>query len=196
MCMHHILFSRTCMLEKDARQLCAQITGRSDGETYARLISHIGADLAHLKMQVKTFTHFNTRDKYVGLLNTVEDGAAKSSTPYSYTQLQFFYHVVEAIAMDDSAVNGAASMSSIAALNLDTSGPSQLSQLPAGTQGSTKMSSASHRQETLKRLVHDQWLMEIDGRYAIGPRTFLELKEHLLAMQLPEETSRAWNQAL
>ena len=51
------------------------------------------------------------------------------------------------------------------------------------------------RTETLRSLVHEGWLELLpgaEGRYCVGPRSFLELSTYLLKMDLADDTRDAW----
>eukprot|EP01025_Chloroclados_australasicus_P040992 TRINITY_DN43186_c0_g1_i1.p1 TRINITY_DN43186_c0_g1~~TRINITY_DN43186_c0_g1_i1.p1 ORF type:complete len:224 (-),score=15.66 TRINITY_DN43186_c0_g1_i1:367-990(-) len=198
MCMHHLFFRHRCMLESDAKKYVANLTGNDSESAYAEMLTRLGDEIEILKLQIKTFKDFRDGQRYVGLVNTVEDQASKEASMYSFHQLQFFYLLLERIAKAEDSENGVCCVSSNMALNMDMRGATQMSQMTQLSQEAISNSrlNIGEKESTLTRLIEEKWISQDEGKLYIGPRTFLELKNYLLDLDLPESTRAVWSNAL
>lgn len=108
-----------------------------------------------------------------------------------------------AIAADPTAQAGVGSASSIHLLNMDLSQPvpgQEVTQdAQAAAAAAVKKLSKADKERTLNTLVAEGWLQHSSSRsgyFCIGPRSFLELPDLLLGLEVPEATRTAWENFL
>lgn len=104
-----------------------------------------------------------------------------------------------AIAADPNAEGGVGSASSIALLNMDVSQPiagQEVTEAQQAAAAQARKMSKSDRQALLDQLVSEGWLQTRSGYYYIGPRSFMELSDLLLLLEMPDATKAAWEDFL
>lgn len=107
-----------------------------------------------------------------------------------------------AIAADPTAEAGVGVASSIALLNMDLSHPiagqeASEAQQQAATQA--KKLSKADKSKFLDQMVSEGWLQHSrtrSGYFCIGPRSFMELSDLLLSLEVPDATRAAWEDFL
>ncbi|EIE23274.1 hypothetical protein COCSUDRAFT_63630 [Coccomyxa subellipsoidea C-169] len=141
---------------------------------------------------------------YIAVINKLPDEVSKTlGSSLSLAQVQFLKTVLEAIAMDQDAEDGVGSVGAVQASNLNFTQTQafQATQAEGGSQASSQQLKLSmvEKEALLPRLVEEHWLAPSPhrmGYYSIGVRSFLELKDYLLSLELPEETRTAWEKFL
>lgn len=107
-----------------------------------------------------------------------------------------------AIAADPTAEGGVGSASSIALLNIDVTQPlsgHEATEAQKAAAAQAKKMTKTDRQKLLDQLCAEGWLQHSSSRsgyYCIGPRSFMELADLLLSLDMPEETKAAWEDFL
>lgn len=107
-----------------------------------------------------------------------------------------------AIAADPTAQAGVGCASSIALLNMDLSQPiagQEATEAQQAAAAQAKKLTKDNKQQLLAQLVTDGWLQHSStrsGYICIGPRSFMELPELLLSLDMPDATKQAWEDFL
>lgn len=107
-----------------------------------------------------------------------------------------------AIAADPTAQAGVGSASSIALLNMDLAQPiagQEATEAQQAAAAQAKKLTKADKERLLGQLVAEGWLQHSSrrsGYFCIGPRSFMELPELLLSMELPDATKAAWEDFL
>ncbi|KAK9823728.1 hypothetical protein WJX72_004966 [[Myrmecia] bisecta] len=187
--------------EADARSLYKQLLKTQDDSGYELLVADINASLTLVQLQLRRLKFQLDDVWYVGLVNLVSDDVSKQAgTQLTHEQLNFYRTIIEAIALLPDAEEGKGEISSTQILNLSPgSQATQASQAEGSQQAVGKKLTMAQKQETLLQLVKEGWLWHMPGRagyYSIGVRTFLEMPEYLMALELPDETRAAWEKFL
>ncbi|GFH08315.1 uncharacterized protein HaLaN_03259 [Haematococcus lacustris] len=172
------------MTEEQAKKLLRKMKEGANDDVYHQLLVEVNNSLAFAHLQVRTVLnpveHIATSSNYV---------ADQPSAPCASER--------ELHNMDLSAAALATQPGSPHA-----AGPSG-SQNPCSPTAATTTRlnrfSEADRVETLKRLIADNWLAPAVNQphhVCLGARTFLELSEFLLSLELSQETRNAWQQVL
>mmetsp|Transcript_8706 Transcript_8706/g.20995 ORF Transcript_8706/g.20995 Transcript_8706/m.20995 type:complete len:212 (-) Transcript_8706:1250-1885(-) len=169
-------------------------------QDYTAFLSAINRELDFVKFEIRTVSDMFDGTKWVGFVNKIMDTPSRSESTwpssYSLEQLKFFKAIIEELAQDDTSDDpGRPYISSVKAVN---AGLTQ-SQAASSSQQTARQLSVQAKEDTLRRLAEDKWLdhhPQHDGHYCIGVRTFMELREYLLSLELPERTREAWERVL
>ncbi|KAK9867771.1 hypothetical protein WJX84_003766 [Apatococcus fuscideae] len=191
--------ARGYLAQSEAKDLFEQVIGGASlgfGEFLAALNLH----LEFLQLQLRQIRSPSDNAGYVGFVNKAADEPSKSGTRLSIPQNNFFRALLESIAGREVSEDGPGYITSIEALNTSLSQPSQASQAAASTQQpkGAKLT-MQEKNDTLDLLVSQGWLAhapQSSNGYTIGPRSFLELQEFLLSLDLPDATRQAWQDVL
>ena len=103
-----------------------------------------------------------------------------------------------AIASDSTAQAGVGSASSIALLNMDLTQPiagQEATEAQQAAAAQAKKLTKGDKERLLGQLVAEGWLQYSStrsGYFCIGPRSFMELPDLLLSMEMPDTTKEAW----
>lgn len=106
------------------------------------------------------------------------------------------------IAADPTAVGGVGAAPSMVLLNMDVSQPiagQEATEAQQAAAAQAKKITKTDRQQLLMQLVNEGWLQHSStraGYFCIGPRTFMELPDLLLSLEMPEDTRVAWENFL
>lgn len=200
------LMARGYLSEDDAKSLVKRLVPDPRGEAFNTILEQANKDLIPLNFKIRGILNPVDHVKYIGFVNTHVDDSSKSGSRLKHEQREFFKAALERIAMDYHATHGHCSASEIDLLNLDlrssstqaTQDPGPSTQLTPGGNRVVKLSKAD-RLKTLKELVGEGWLAPDPhhaGHYCVGVRSFLELSEYLLSLDISEETRAAWHEIL
>jgi len=183
--------------EADAKKVLRRILNSNDDASYDGMLCDINQDISFASFQIKTVKFPVDQQKYIGFINTEADEPSKMGTHLTIPQREFFKAAIERMATaepDDGKPYG--SVSETMLLNLDLAGPSSTQAAGPSTQaaGGSRLSKQA-RQSTLMELLTAGWLAsspDKNGYYCIGVRSFLELGDYLLSLEVPEEVRSAW----
>ncbi|KAL6764464.1 Non-structural maintenance of chromosomes element 1 [Haematococcus lacustris] len=213
------LMADSFMTEEQAKKLLRKMKEGANDDVYHQLLVEVNNSLAFAHLQVRTVLNPVDRIRYVGLINKTADELSKVATQYKIEERNYFKHVVEHIATSSNYVAdqpSAPCASERELHNMDLSAAALATQPgsphaagPSGSQNpcsptaatTTRLNrfSKADRVETLKRLIADNWLAPAVNQphhVCLGARTFLELSEFLLSLELSQETRNAWQQVL
>ncbi|KAK9835740.1 hypothetical protein WJX74_007128 [Apatococcus lobatus] len=190
--------ARGYFAQAEAQDMFHRILGSNPGIGFGEFIGALNLSMEFLQLQLRQIKCPGDSQTYVGFVNKAADEPAKAGTRLSITQNNYFRALLESIASREDAEGGPGYISSMEALNTSISQPSQASQA-AGTQVRASKLTLQEKNDTLDTLVNQGWLAhapQSSNGYTIGPRSFLELQEFLLSLDLPDATRRAWQDVL
>ncbi|KAK9903368.1 hypothetical protein WJX75_003930 [Coccomyxa subellipsoidea] len=192
------------MLEDDAKELYKNLMQSKNDTGYLNLVGEIDKEISFCNFRLGRLIFPLDSKWYIAVINKMPDEVAKTlGSSFTLAQVHFLKTVLEAIAMDADAEDGIGSVGAVQTSNLNFS-QTQTFQATQGTGGSQAASqqlklSMVEKEALLPRLVEEHWLApnpDRMGYYSIGVRSFLELKDYLLSLELPDETRAAWERFL
>ena len=165
----------------------------------------IAVALKFLDLDIRTGKFEGDGKTYMAVVNLGTTEVAKLATRMTPAEIALFrVAVLEILRDDSSAERGIDFMSALNSteLQLTQQTPStqdaatQMTQLEKQTQTVQKMSKVV-KDAALNDLVAERWLERVDDgrRLTLGPRSFLELREFILA-QAPERARARWDKLL
>ena len=210
------MLARGCVPEEEARTLHAKLVGDEGvpAAAFDAFWGEVHEALAFVGMAMRRFRFPGDKRVYLGVANTRADEMSKMSNRLDQKQMVLFRAVLEAVACDPGgegldeaaaliAAGNALSERADAEVALTQGGGSpgvSQSQGPGQSQAAhkaVKSLTMADKLATLRTLVADQWLWnDVEGRYAVGPRTFLELGEFLLELDLPDHVRAHWERSI
>ena len=213
------MLARGCVPEEEARAIHSKLAEASDSAaSFDAFWGDIHERLEFVGMAMRRFRFPGDKRVYLGVANTRADEMSKMSNRLDQKQMVLFRAVLEAVAcspggagLDEAAalIAAGAALSEraeaeVVALTqgLDAGGDGGVSQSqgPGQSQAAHKAvkgMTLAEKEATLRSLVADQWLWKgAEGRYAVGPRAFLELREFLLDLDLPDAVRAQWERSL
>ena len=172
---------------------------------FTRFWGEIAVALKFLDLDVRTGKFEGDGKTYMAVVNLGTTEVAKLATRMTPAEIALFrVAVLEILRDDSSAERGIDFMSALNSteLQLTQQTPStqdaatQMTQLEKQTQTVQKMSKVV-KDAALNDLVAERWLERVDDgrRLTLGPRSFLELREFILA-QAPERARARWDKLL
>ncbi|BDA50261.1 hypothetical protein COCOBI_15-3900 [Coccomyxa sp. Obi] len=195
---------RVCMLEDDAKELYKNLMQTKSDAGFLHLVGDVDKEISFCNFRLGRLLFPVDGRWYIAVINKMPDEVSKTiGSSFSLAQIHFLKTVLEAIAMETDVEDGVGSIGSVTASNLNFSQTQalQATQAELGSQGASQQLrlSVSEKDALLPRLVEEHWLATDPnniGRYCIGVRSFLELKDYLLSLELPEDTRTAWERFL
>ncbi|KAK9835346.1 hypothetical protein WJX81_004008 [Elliptochloris bilobata] len=159
---------------------------------YLELLADANRSLASMHLELRRLKYLFDNEWYLALVNKLADDVAKAGgSGHTFPQIQLLRNVLEEIATDPDAQDGKGSIGSTQALYLDFM-QTQATQSAAVSKAKLTM---ADKRALMDSFIKDGWLICTPGgagRYSIGPRSFLELHEFLLSLDLPQDTRAAW----
>jgi len=186
------------MTEDSCRNLLARICG-SDA-LYSTVLRELNERIAFSSLKIKTIQNPVDGKRYVGLVNTLEDKAAENASEFTIPQRDFFRAMVSSIAESPNEVApGVPYAPEMTLLNLEARAVNATQATQGeGTQAGNRTTKAE-KSKVIRELVVTGWLSSTPGMagfYCLGPRTLLELGDHLLNLELAGSTRDVWQDVL
>ena len=189
----------------DRRAARREIVEDDAANEFTRFWGEIAVALKFLDLDVRTGKFEGDGKTYMAVVNLGTTEVAKLATRMTPAEIALFrVAVLEILRDDSSAERGINFMSALNSteLQLTQQTPStqdaatQMTQLEKQTQTVQKMSKVV-KDAALNDLVAERWLERVDDgrRLTLGPRSFLELREFILA-QAPERARARWDKLL
>jgi len=189
----------------DRRAARREIVEDDAANEFTRFWGEIAVALKFLDLDVRTGKFEGDGKTYMAVVNLGTTEVAKLATRMTPAEIALFrVAVLEILRDDSSAERGIDFMSALNSteLQLTQQTPStqdaatQMTQLEKQTQTVQKMSKVV-KDAALNDLVAERWLERVDDgrRLTLGPRSFLELREFILA-QAPERARARWDKLL
>ena len=157
-----------------------------------------------LDLDIRTGKFEGDGKTYMAVVNQGTTEVAKLATRMTPAEIALFrVAMLEILRDDSSAERGIDFMSALNSTELQLTqdastqdGATQMTQLEKQTQTVQKMSKVV-KDAALNDLVAERWLERVDDgrRLSLGPRSFLELREFILA-QAPERARARWDKLL
>lgn len=189
----------------DRRAARREIVEDDAANEFTRFWGEIAVALKFLDLDIRTGKFEGDGKTYMAVVNLGTTEVAKLATRMTPAEIALFrVAMLEILRDDSSAERGIDFMSALNSteLQLTQQTPStqdaatQMTQLEKQTQTVQKMSKVV-KDAALNDLVAERWLERVDDgrRLTLGPRSFLELREFILA-QAPERARARWDKLL
>ena len=189
----------------DRRAARREIVEDDAANEFTRFWGEIAVALKFLDLDIRTGKFEGDGKTYMAVVNQGTTEVAKLATRMTPAEIALFrVAMLEILRDDSSAERGIDFMSALNSteLQLTQQTPStqdaatQMTQLEKQTQTVQKMSKVV-KDAALNDLVAERWLERVDDgrRLTLGPRSFLELREFILA-QAPERARARWDKLL
>jgi hypothetical protein len=189
----------------DRRAARREIVEDDAANEFTRFWGEIAVALKFLDLDIRTGKFEGDGKTYMAVVNLGTTEVAKLATRMTPAEIALFrVAALEILRDDSSAERGIDFMSALNSteLQLTQQTPStqdaatQMTQLEKQTQTVQKMSKVV-KDAALNDLVAERWLERVDDgrRLTLGPRSFLELREFILA-QAPERARARWDKLL
>lgn len=159
------MMHRGAVSAREARELYRKAAScsneRYDDSHFPGFLSAINRHLKPLGMELAQSRMEASAARWYGLVNRVQDPAAKIATSYSQPELEFFNKVLEQLVQSEDGIAASTAL------------------LHSTSQMERKIT-YKDAQAFLKTLKEEQWLEEVSqGVYGPGPRFILELRPFL-----------------
>ncbi|KAK9788156.1 hypothetical protein WJX73_001660 [Symbiochloris irregularis] len=178
-----------------------RLTNDTSEEGYMGLLEAAKGALAGLQLAVRRVKFSVDGEWYVGVVNQAADEIAKKhGSSFSIAELQYLRALLTTIALLPDAPDGEGFIRETEALNVRAVQSAPSSQ-PSASQAAAPVPALSlgQKETVLKKFKDEMWLVEPqddEGLVGIGVRSFLELHELLLGLDLPDGTRAAWEKFL